>query len=732
MAQAIALPPDLSRQCLALARALTAGIRVWALYPPDHPSVVAAIQRLVETIRDAAHGSAIVLGITPSTLVLGGMPLSADQPVADAARILHEHDVLQISFLSDVPGSTASALLALLSTPAEEVRAAGGPAVLWAAHGHVTIAIEQIDYQKILEDKELDARTRRDDVWRSIVSSIGHGDSKFDEAQQQRLLAITNTASEIRDLAIDSIEPKRNIDGSPLLTTQAATVLAVFRHLTGIVGVAEPQRLPDVIQKIAEATAALDPHLVMQMMQPDGNAEDDAVMVARIAAAFDDDKVADLLATALARDGKATIRLAQVFDAIAPDEQRKRRVLAAAHSRLGEQDIGKSSQFRAVWSSMETLLLNYDETPYVSDGYRVSLEGAGARGDLLAGWNLPAELPEWVETLEQDNVRALSVTLITDLLRIETRSERVEEIVADMIALLDDLLFAGDFTLARLVLRELRQSTAADVAPAAARSALTTCGESVALRDASALLGDFDDETLAVFTECCALIGAASTRALLPAFETELETSASRRARDLIRWFRADAIAFITPMVDDERWYVQKNAATLLGATKSVDAVAPLQTLLRKTDTRVLQAAVSALAGIDDPSAARALQTVLRATSGERRLAVIQTLVVEGDKRVVPMVARLLPESDPFGVDHEIVLDMLQAVRHLADERAVGAIAIVMARTRWFQRKRARAFKTASVQALVAIGSPSATQALDDARRRGDRMLRKIIAEVVR
>ena len=732
MTQAIALDTDVSRQSVALARALTAAIRVWALYPPEHPSVVAAVTRLVETIREAAAGAAITFGVTPSTLMLGGMPLAPDQPVADAARILHDHDILQIAFLGDVPESTARALLALLSTPPEDVRGAGGPAVGWATQGHATVALEQIDYEKILEDKELDERTRRDDVWRSIVSSIGRGDADFDETQQQRLLSISHIASEIRDLATDAIEPKRNIDGSPLLTTQAATVLAVFRHLTGIVGVAEPQRLPDVIQKIAAATAALDPHLVMQMMQADGTSEDDALLVARIAAAFDDDKVAELLATALARDGKATLRLAQVFDAIAPDEQRKRRVLAATHSRLGEQEFGKSSQFRAVWSSMETLLLNYDETPYVSDGYRVALEGAAARGDVLAGRNLPPELPEWVETLEQENVRALSVTLITDLLRIETRADRVEEIVEDMIALLDDLLFAGDFTLARLVLRELRQASAAEVAPAAARSALTTCGESVALREASALLGDFDDETLAVFTECCALIGPVSTRALLPAFATEVETPASRRARDLVQWFRADAIGFITPLVDDERWFVQRNAAVLLGTTKSAEAVPPLQVLLRKTDTRVLRAAVSALAGIDDASAARALQTVLRATSGERRLAVTQALVAERDRRVVPMLARLLAESDPFGDDHGIVIDMLAAVRHLGDERAVSAVTTVMTRTRWFRWKKARAFKTAAVQALVAIASPSAVQALDAARQRGDRMLRKIIGQVTR
>ncbi len=58
--------------------------------------------------------------------------------------------------------------------------------------------------------------------------------------------------------------------------------------------------------------------------------------------------------------------------------------------------------------------------------YQASLDGAGARGEMLAARDLPPELPEWVDTLGQDNVRALSVMLITDLLRIEEDPERAD------------------------------------------------------------------------------------------------------------------------------------------------------------------------------------------------------------------------------------------------------------------------------------------------------------------
>jgi HEAT repeat protein len=437
--------------------------------------------------------------------------------------------------------------------------------------------------------------------------------------------------------------------------------------------------------------------------------------------------VAQLLATALSRDGRASARLAQVFDTIAPDAERKQRVLTMTRSMLGEQDFGRTGQFRAVWATMEELLLGYDEKPYVSSAYQATLEGAGARADILAGRDLPPELPEWVESLGQDNVRTLSVQLISDLLRIEGHPERAADILQDMVALLDDLFMAGDFANAAVVLREIKGATSHPVAPAAARAALVAAAESSGLREAAGLLADLDDAALAGLNSCLELIGPPSIGALLQPLQSETETPAFQRARHLVRRFGSQAIPHLAPLVEDRRWFVQRTAAGLLGATRSAEAVPPLQTLLRRTDARVLRTAVAGLAGIDDPAAARAVQTVLRAATGANRTAVVEALVAERDPRVVPMLARILNESDPFSDDHETVLDTLEAVRAFADEQAVPAVAAVMRRKKLFGRKKARAFKAAAVKALAAIGTLKAQSALDDAARTGDGLLKRII-----
>jgi HEAT repeat protein len=733
MGTAPALSPELTKQSIALARALSAAARNWGLYPPEHPAVEASVSRLADAVRTSTGGAAFSFGVTPETLLVAGVPLPEEQPVAEAARLLHDRDILSIMFLGDVPQAALHSFLKVLSTPADDLRASGGPAPAWAAEGHSSIAIEQIDYEKILADRDLQAPLeKRDDVWRSLVNQMVAGGHLFDEGQQQRLLEISGSVPDIADLASDVMAPKCTADGAPLITTQAATVLAVFRHLTSIVNVMEPERLPEVMRNVAAATSRLNPHVVLQLMQSEDSAQEIPI-VARLASTFDDDTVAQMLATAMSRDGKATERLAQVFDTIAPDEERKRRVLRTTRTLLSESDFGKGGQFKAAWASMEELLVSYNEKPFVSGEYQAALAGIGERADTLAARDVPQEWSEWVDTLKQDNVRRLSVLLITDLLRIEEHADRAADIAGDMVALAEDLLLAGSFDDLLTVARALREGTDRDgaVAPAACRAAMTSIADTLAMREAAALLGELEEEPARLFADCCAALGPACVSALRTVLDSETETPAYVRARGIVRGYGSGAVTPLSAMVDDGRWFVHRNAALLLGMTRSAEAVPALQVLLRRNDPRVLRAAVSALAGIEDPSAARAIQTVLRAASGESRRAVMEALVAERDARVVPMLVRILAESDPFGADHQTVVDALGAVGELADERAVPPIVSVMRKKRLFARRKSRTVKQAAVDALCGIGTPKARQALEEATRTGDRLLRRIVRNTI-
>ena len=76
--------------------------------------------------------------------------------------------------------------------------------------------------------------------------------------------------------------------------------------------------------------------------------------------------------------------------------------------------------------------------------------------------------------------------------------------------------------------------------------------------------------------------------------------------------------------------------------------------------------------------------------------------------------------------DHAIVIETLGAIGQIGGDHAVPQVALLMRRRNWLARKKVRALKQASLDALRAIGSPPAEAALLEAATRGDRLLRKL------
>jgi len=349
MADAPTLSPEVTRTVSALARSLVAASRGWALYPPDHPAIRSALERLRAAIADAGKGQIVAFGVAPDTLLVAGIPIAGREAavVAEAARWLHERDILEITLVGDVSVATLQKLLGILTEDARVVRQRGGPAQVWAETGDTAIALRQIDFSRVLQDGEPAAPVRRkDDLWRSIVRGILDRRRPNDEASQARLLEIAGDVVAIGELAGDVIAPHHAMDGSPMLTSQAAAVIAAYNHLVSIVDVLSPERKQDVLRNLAAATATLSPQVVMQMLS-------DGAVVPGVVASMDDARIAQLLATTLAIEGKATERLATVFNTIASDDDRKHRVLRMTRSLLGETDFGRRNGFQTLWSSME-------------------------------------------------------------------------------------------------------------------------------------------------------------------------------------------------------------------------------------------------------------------------------------------------------------------------------------------------------------------------------------------
>ena len=273
MADAPTLSPEVSRGVSSLARTLVAAARSWALYPPDHPAVRGSLDRLRASIGETSGGQIFTFGVTPETLMVAGIAVGGRDAgtIAEAARWLHDRDILQMTFAGEVSLIALQRLLGVLSEDSRVIRRRGGPAKVWAEEGDAAIAVQQIDFSQVLEDRDVTNPVRRkDDLWRSIIRGILDRRKPTDEAAQKRLLEISGDVIAIGELAGDVIAPHHTMDGSPMLTSQAAAVVAAYRHLVGIVDVLSPERRNEVMQNLAAATANLNPHVVMQMLAGEG------------------------------------------------------------------------------------------------------------------------------------------------------------------------------------------------------------------------------------------------------------------------------------------------------------------------------------------------------------------------------------------------------------------------------------------------------------------------------
>ena len=735
MAQRAASPADVTRSAVNLARATTLALRSWGFYPPEHPAVIAAVERFVAAGAEAAAGGLMQLAVTPHQLLLDGIPLeSSELAVTECAELLHDRDILQVSVMMAPSEAVVRSLLSVLSLDRITRRSRGGPAAIWAAEDQDAILLEQIDYQEILERELDEGPARRDSTWKAIVRSIIMGRSTFTADEQQRLLDISRDVGAIGELAKDSREPFTTPDGSPLVTTQAATVLAVYRHIAKTVAALEPERVQEVIDSLALAASNLDPSTALELMLQEESAGEGVQIVGALKQAFDDQQVAMLLARALSVPGHPTNRLAKVLDTLAPDVERKRRVLTLAKRLISERDFGSKRPIDDIRQSLDELLLKYDESTYVSTDYRQSMDSAAERAADLAARGLPPELNAWLETLGHESVRRLSGQLLIDLLRNESQAERMAETARDMTAFVEELLLAGAYADAVPVVAELTAAVTRQpaLAPEACRRSLDGLGVSAALSESAVGLADLSNDEFTSFGSVVLAIGAPAVPAMLGAFQKESDTIAAGRASTLLARLGPAAIPGLAAAVDDRRWFVQRELARLLGQLGTAAAVPPLQALLRRTDVRVLQEAVSSLARIGDPAAARALHMVLKASAGEARAAVIAALVDLKDPRVVPMLARVLDDSEPFGEDLSMVVETLDALASFRDDRALSQIAAIARRRQWLAWGKTRRLREASLRALARIGTPKARQTLADLARTGDFFLRRLAAATSR
>ncbi len=169
----------------------------------------------------------------------------------------------------------------------------------------------------------------------------------------------------------------------------------------------------------------------------------------------------------------------------------------------------------------------------------------------------------------------------------------------------------------------------------------------------------------------------------------------------------AAAVPVLAGYLQDERWYVVRNAANILGEIRDPSAARYLHPLLHHEDIRVCREAIRALTRIGGSNAVRFLLEVVNDQDEEISRQAILSLGVIGDETAVPELLRIVRKGDFFCKLLERKKDAIRALGEIGAKEAVPVLQTVLKTRRLYKRHEQNELRAAAALALGEIGDPN-------------------------
>lgn len=716
------LDPVTSLRLAEFARACKAALRAVSLYPAAHPAIGATLSRLTELTATLTAGGPFTLEVRPhAILVNNAAPAKPDSAIGELSEVLRRQLVGSLTLNAGANADSWRTLLMLLSRPAEEVRADGGIAALWATAGGPSLEIVEIDYAEVLREKQGDEATAD----RLITAALSGEQLELDESGMRTLLEMVGDPVRLAALMQALEKRTENTPGA----VRIGAFVNLLRGLAEYVGKTNPAQLDHTLRQVGQVAGRLSAEamleLLMRRAQPEamaGNVDVVSAMVHRLS----DGAVAQFVSNSVIAERGPTDRLAEAFHALVPDVDRQRQLLSLAETEVANSEIGQEAAFQDLWQKVETMLTSYSDEKFVSDAYAKELSGARARAvDVEAVSDDPPErIAAWLETVTDGALRSLDHLMLADLLSIEEDEARWRDVAETVVTHVEDLVRVGYFDQAlRLADAVATEGRRIAVREDAARAALEQLGRGAMIRHAAKQLRTADDPTYERLKRLAHRIGPAVIPPLAEALSAEQDARSRRRLRDILVEFGAAGRESVQQLMSAQNWEVRRTAAFLLREFGGAEGLRELQPLLTDTEPLVQREAIQALILNGTDAASQILLQALTSTTGRPRETLISELTGMRDERAGPLFCYLVRHLDRKAFP-AVYVTAIEALGSYGGPDAVGALKDALQHGDWFAPLRTRRTRAAAAAALRRIGTDPAVSALREASSRGPRGVR--------
>ena len=710
---------DFARACKAAARAIT-------LYPPTHPAIRLSMSRLVDATGRITSEGSVAVGVIPDNLLLNGAATAKpDQAVRETAALFHDHMIGVITLHSSPDPEGWVPFLQLLAKPLDEIRAGGGISRLWAATGRRHLDITEIDYADILRDR---GKGQESD-WAEIIRTCLDMDSPLDSEALKALVEVCSNAERFSEFVMALEE---NGDGST--TSKAPALLRMLRGVVDMVAKTDPGKLEPLLKNLAAGFGTLSPELLLELLSTDtGRADAAADLVLQVASRMTDNTLAGFVARDVINEGGASTRLAQAFQALVPEKNRRPGLLEIAHAQVSESPLGANEGFLDLWKNAADMLTSYSDEKYVSASYAREL--SGARTQALEVERVSDDPPErigaWITSVAPAEIRVLDLQLLLDLLTIEADPERWRRVTMPAISHIEDLLLVGDIDGASQIIKILSDAIVNETPnKPAAESAFHTLVQGSMMVHITTHLRTVDDLAVEQIKAICYMVGPLVIKPLAEALAVEKRTTARHRLTQLLIGFGAAGRQSVEQLKASANPAVRRTAIYLLREFGGSEALPDLTALLDDADPQIQREAVRAILLIGTEEAYGELQKALATGSGGTREALMGALIAMRSERAIPLFEYIIGRIDRKGPLRSVYLRAIESLGALKADSAVDLLKDTLYSGDWWAPFRTAELRRTTALALRHIGSPNALRVLEDAAARGPRGVRAAIKAV--
>jgi hypothetical protein len=436
-----------------------------------------------------------------------------------------------------------------------------------------------------------------------------------------------------------------------------------------------------------------------------------------------DKAVSHFVAGSVIAQRGATGRLAHAFQALAPEHDRQRQLLALAETEVSASEIGREASFDELWQNVEVMLTSYSDEAYVSSTYGRELTHARTRAMEVerTSDDPPERVAAWLSTVNDSALRGLDQQLLLDLLSIEVDPHRWRDVAQTVVHHADDLVRVGYFDQAWELAEAIADRSAGhpDREPHA-RASLEEFARGSMLKHAAAQLRGTSDEGYERFKRICHAAGTAIIAPLAEALSSEQDARARRRLRDILLGFGAQGREVVQKLMNAPNWEVRRTAAFLLREFGGTEGLKELVPLLTDAEPLVQREAVQGLIMNGSDEASAILLRALSTSTGRTRETLANEILATRDDRAAPLFCYLLNHMKP-GAFPRIYAAAIEALGSSKVPGAVAALTSALHQGELWSPMRTRRLRAAAAASLRSLGTPEAIEALRATSARGPR-----------